>query len=991
MSKHAYPFVALHPADRGGCSFYRVIWPATALIGTGRMNGLITDRLMTRMEVTTCRPEIILTQRQYYDFQLDTLEDYRKSGTFVIYELDDILTHVPEWSPHYKDFPKDIKARLKRAFSSVNKIVTSTPKLKEQLQQLAGRAPIQVLHNYLPPIWKDLERYNPRQNKKFRIGWAGALAHEMDLEILKPVMAHFKDRVQWVFMGLAPTNMPEGCDVEKVNGVPLEHYARAVEKLSLNLAVIPLEVNMLNRCKSGIRVMELGICGCPIIASDLEPYRPFNSITRVRNETDQWVAAIEDHLANPERCYEQGQTVREEIINGHMLMEHLDEVMNAWNLEDKTPAFIPKGIQERPKEVVEYPFTVVVSCHSAPELTKNCLESLIAARDVNKTPYKIIALTGNVHPDVIKAAEPLKDKLDGFITEMSVNEVIAENPGHIIWTRGNTVVFGDWLDRMKKIMDQNLDAASFSPFMNEQTIIGVLPQENSPACMFPGKDGWGADYLASQHNQQVGIPAPLPGRNFILFRKEALENCGYFDEGSYNLGYRMTDDWAILAGFHGWKHLIIPTVFVSVFGEPGYDKLQEIQKQSSQCLGLRYPAFLKSYTGRDSSVLAGHKANFELLCAASDKSSVFVVAGQKSLESDLYIKKLGEKLAEQNLELFIVRPAINNSFSIEKKDQPFNFIGNPTIIGNVGFAIFLHILKTLKCQSIDIHSLYDYHYTMPDFLLRVAEETKLDLDFSVTTMEAWCPQIYMFWKTQDRETVDTFCNRELLSTCEKCVKIGTEFGFVRIGDWLHKYAELLSKCRHIYIPSDTCWRYANKYIGGFSNKFKQIQLNSSIKFAPTAGNKILILRTPTSLREVEAYKEMISTVTSALFIYAGQGHPFGAMPNLAYLQQLPQNLQQWEQFFKTERPTYYLDMSKYPKMLDTLGTFALNYGVAPIVMSEGPTQEIIDNQHENVGATLTEVSSPVVMAGMMNEMVRDSLLASATIEFENPSKMGESQ
>ena len=328
MSKMNYPFVLCHPADKGGCAYYRIIWPGTALIGSGYMNGLMSDRLLTRHEAQICRPNMVITQRQYYDFQLETLDDYKKSGTYIIYELDDILTRVPEWSPHFKDFPKDIKQRLQRAFGSVNKIVTSTPKLKEQLLQLSGRTPVQVLPNYLPPIWKTLEPYKP-ENKKFRIGWAGALAHEMDLEILKPVMAYFKDTVQWVFMGLTPTNMPEGCDVEKVNGVPLEIYAQSVQKLNLNLAVVPLEYNMLNRCKSGIRVMELGIFGCPMITTDLEPYRPFKSITRVPNDTDKWIAAIEEHLtAGSDQCIERGRAVREEVINNHMLMDHLPEVMD---------------------------------------------------------------------------------------------------------------------------------------------------------------------------------------------------------------------------------------------------------------------------------------------------------------------------------------------------------------------------------------------------------------------------------------------------------------------------------------------------------------------------------------------------------------------------------------------------------------------------------------------------------------------------------------
>jgi len=987
-NKMNYPFVLCHPADKGGCAYYRIIWPGTALIGSGYMNGLMSDRLLTRHEAQVCRPDVVITQRQYYDFQLETLDDYKKAGTFIIYELDDILTRVPEWSPHFKDFPKDIKQRLQRAFGSVNKIVTSTPKLKEQLLQLSGRTPVQVLPNYLPPIWKTLEPYRP-DNKKFRIGWAGALAHEMDLEILKPVMSYFKDSVQWVFMGLTPTNMPEGCDVEKVSGVPLEIYAQSVQKLNLNLAVVPLEHNMLNRCKSGIRVMELGIFGCPVITTDLEPYRPFKSITRVPNETDKWVAAIEEHLANPDRCIERGRAVREEVINNHMLMDHLPEVMDAWNLTDKTPAFIPKGIQDKSKPE-EHPFTVVVSTHSAPELTKNCIESLIEAKQANKTPYEIVVLTGNVHPEVIKAVEPLKEKVNKFIPRMSVNEMIATHPGHIIWTRGNTVVYGDWLDRIKKVMDETPDGASYSPFMNENTLPHVaLNNENSPATMFPDKDGWGADFIAAQSKSEVGVPAPLPGRNFVVFRKEMLDNCGYFDEDSYPLGYRMVDDWSIIAGFHGFKHYIVPSVFVSVFGEPSYDKIQELQKNSSHRLVLRYPMFFQSYKGQDSAILSGYKANLELLCAKSGRPSVVVVTGPHTMETDVYLHTLGNKLDLENVDLFLMRPNSDNTVSFEKRAAPFHFLGKPPVLNGIGLKTIEHILGALNCKAIDVHTLTSYHHTMANFLMRVADDNKIPIDITMQDMQWWCPQIHMLWKTPQQETVDTFCDRSSVSTCRECVKMGTPFGFIRMEDWTSRYSELLAKCRHIYLPSDTCERYASRYMGSFSHKFKKIQLNDSIQFVPTQGNKVLIMRTPASMREVELYKEVISTVVEAKFLYIGQGYPFGQFPNLGYLQQPLQNLQQLDQFLMSEKPTYYLDLSKYPKMFDSLGIWALSKGITPIVIGEGPMQETIDQQKELVGEFISSTGSPIAVSGIVNEVLHDSIMESALIEFGKCSKISE--
>ncbi len=953
------------------------------------MNGLISDRLLARHEINICHPDTIITQRQYYDYQLDTLEDYCKSGAFLIYELDDILTHVPKWSPHYKDFPKDIKQRLRKAFGNVNRLVVSTSRLKEALTPIAGNTPIKVLNNYLPPIWRNLERYKPENNKKFRLGWAGALAHEMDLEILKPVMEYFKDRVQWVFMGLAPTNMPTGCDVELVNGVALADYPAAVQKLNLNLAVIPLELNMLNRCKSGIRVMELGIFGCPVVATDLEPYRPFKSITRVHNFTADWVQAIESYLSSPEKAHEAGMAVREEIISNHMLMDHLDKVMDAWNIQEKTPAFIPKGIQSFPQEVVEQPFTVIVSCHSAPEHTRNCIQSLLESKAVNKTEFKIVVLTSNSHPEVLKEVELFKDKVDEVTDKMGINDVITQYIGHIIWTRGNTVVYGDWLDRMKKVMDSNLKAATISPFMNEDTIShATLNQENSPACLFPDRDGWATDFICSQTKIETGVPASLPGRNFILFRREALQNCGYFDEGSYLWGYRMTDDWGIVATFHNWEHLIAPSVFVNVHGEPGYPKLPELQKDASHRLILRYPIFFNKYRGVDSPVLSGHKANIEILCAKTDKSSVFVIAASPTLESDLYIQKLGKNLAESNLDLFVVRPASPTTLSIEKKTGPFSFVGKPSILQPIGLATFLYIAKTLNCIDMDIHSVHEYHDTMINFLLKAAHTLKIPVDVTLQDMQWWCPQIHMLWKVNDQEKIDTFCNSSTIKTCQDCVENGTPFGFQNLSNWWERYNKLLTTCRNIYLPSGTSERYAKRYIGNFSNKFNRIGLDERMNFVPSKGNRLLILRSPTSLREIDCYQKVFSSLPQITFLYAGMGQPFGSVPNLKYYQKVPMKLQDLDSFLLSEKPTHYLDLSKYPKMFDELGMAALSHNLIPLVVSEGPLQEIMDTQKEIIGEYIVESTPPVMLAGHINEIVRDSLVEPTPIELPECVRMG---
>lgn len=75
---------------------------------------------------------------------------------------------------------------------------------------------------------------------------------------------------------------PEGVACEFHLPVPFEHYPQKLSELDLDLALVPLEQNLFNECKSNLRLLELGSCGFPIICTDIEPYRCGLPVHRVK-------------------------------------------------------------------------------------------------------------------------------------------------------------------------------------------------------------------------------------------------------------------------------------------------------------------------------------------------------------------------------------------------------------------------------------------------------------------------------------------------------------------------------------------------------------------------------------------------------------------------------------------------------------------------------------------------------------------------------------
>lgn len=162
-----------------------------------------------------------------------------------------------------------------------------------------------------------------------RVGWAGGVSHTGDLAEIRSVVQDLQDEVEWVFMGMKP----DGVSCEYHPGVTIDQYPEELAKLDLDLAVVPLEVNQFNRCKSNLRLLELGACGVPAIATDIDPYRGDLPVTLVRNRHQDWVEAIRGHLDDPDALAQKGDALRDAVLRNWMLEgSFLDQWCRAWGV-----------------------------------------------------------------------------------------------------------------------------------------------------------------------------------------------------------------------------------------------------------------------------------------------------------------------------------------------------------------------------------------------------------------------------------------------------------------------------------------------------------------------------------------------------------------------------------------------------------------------------------------------------------------------------------
>ncbi len=316
---------------------YRVDQPLDALHREGLAHRFLIDfqengiaQLPTVAELERLEVDALLFHNAVHDYALDALRLYREANhAFVVLGEDDLMTALPPKNPYSKTVYKDIRRRLRRACELADRLVVTTEPLAEALRRYNDN--IWVVPNGLPTeIWETL-RQARRRRARPRVGWAGAPQHHGDLELLREVVEATAREVDWVFFGMCPDFLRT--HVREIHDpVSFDAYPGKLASLELDLALAPLELNDFNRCKSNLRLLEYGVLGWPVIASDIEPYRDA-PVCRVRNQARAWIQAIRDRIHDSDAAWREGDQLREWVRTHGMLEDHLDRWLSVLHPE----------------------------------------------------------------------------------------------------------------------------------------------------------------------------------------------------------------------------------------------------------------------------------------------------------------------------------------------------------------------------------------------------------------------------------------------------------------------------------------------------------------------------------------------------------------------------------------------------------------------------------------------------------------------------------
>lgn len=344
--------IGIMPINMFGCGYYRMLIPMHKLetknnnfkvhaIFTKRYNDICEDEYNLLQEFVANK-DVLVLQRRYGEAWESFAKWLHSCGKKIVYEMDDVFEGIPQ--ENLKLNAKEMmhpatRTSVVNMLRMADAITVSTPELADWVCRYTEHNKVNVLKNTLDfTMWPEPHYGNKPEGEPIIVGYAGAEVHKTDLRELGSSLEMLstqyntteKTNVLFGFMGYM---LQEFWKIEPhiayKQGVPFLEYPHHLASLKYDIALAPLKQCYFNECKSELRFLEHAMCGVPVIATNIAPYKRVVDASRgvlVENHTRKWKAAIKVLIEDAEMRFTLGENAYLYVSNHY----NIDTYYTAW-------------------------------------------------------------------------------------------------------------------------------------------------------------------------------------------------------------------------------------------------------------------------------------------------------------------------------------------------------------------------------------------------------------------------------------------------------------------------------------------------------------------------------------------------------------------------------------------------------------------------------------------------------------------------------------
>lgn len=237
-----------------------------------------------------------------------------------------------------------------------------------------------------------------------------------------------------------------------------------------------------------------------------------------------------------------------------------------------------------------------------------CIASVLTSQQLNHTPSRVIVINDDSpEPELVNWLQTLAET--GQITLLTnrhnlgfigaVNRGLELPGGHdALLLNADTLVHGDWIDRMRTALYSAQDIASVMPWSNNAEL-GSFPQIAVAApvpdlAQLAQIDSVASSLRRAGHTDDVEIPSCCGFA--MLMRRSVIEQIGVLDGVELTRGYLEEVDWCMRARASAYRHLLATGVFVAHAGSASFRAEKRLRvQQNRKVLLARYPDYYPEY------------------------------------------------------------------------------------------------------------------------------------------------------------------------------------------------------------------------------------------------------------------------------------------------------------------------------------------------------------------------------------------------------------
>lgn len=239
-----------------------------------------------------------------------------------------------------------------------------------------------------------------------------------------------------------------------------------------------------------------------------------------------------------------------------------------------------------------------------------CLESVLGSVADNQTHVTVLVINdASPEPALSKWLDDLATAGQitllrntynlGFIETVNRGLRYAKKlEADVLLLNADTLVHGNWIDRMTQALYSAADIASVTPWSNNGEI-SSFPKiaDNNPVPSFEqlkSIDACAAELQASGKISDIEVPACCGFA--MLMRLDVIRQIGLLDGYYLTRGYSEEVDWCLRASSQGYRHLVATGVFVAHAGGVsfGAEKTYRVS-QNRSIIAARYPQYYETY------------------------------------------------------------------------------------------------------------------------------------------------------------------------------------------------------------------------------------------------------------------------------------------------------------------------------------------------------------------------------------------------------------